>query len=164
MDWLIETLPVALLFVAAFFAARPNPKRVMVASWLVATLATIVGIAIPAATLAMWVIQAGMSAGTSGTQLSISMILWMLLPAPYYLWAAVTIAPLKRPSPLRAWHLGMHFGYALFYILVRAYTMSSVMEASGVCTIIVFWYRLVEAQGSSSTVQSTAVGTPAGGG
>ena len=150
MNRLLSILPVALIFTAAFCAARPTKQRVVLGSWLLAALAAVTGVAIPASSFVMWAMGAGMSAGTQ-TGLSPLGLLWMLSPIPYYLWVAVTIAPLKRPSALRAWHMKMHFGYALVYLLVvRAYYIRGgfipITEVSWLSAVVVLWYRFVEGQ------------------
>lgn len=149
MNYALNMLPVVLIFTATFLAARPTRGRVTAASWLVAVLALFTGVAFPVSSFFMWIMGATMSAGTS-SRLSFAGILYMLSPLPYYLWVALTVAPLRRTSAMRAWHLKMHFGYAVAYLLVRTAMNQGgfypVIETSAISIYILLWYRLVEAQ------------------
>ncbi|MSU49816.1 MAG: hypothetical protein EXS37_12155 [Opitutus sp.] len=149
MNYALNMLPAVLIFTATFLAARPTKERISAASWLAALLAVLTGIAFPVSSIIMWGMGAAMSAGTQ-TGLPLVGVLLMLSPLPYYLWVAITIAPLRKPSRMRAWHLKMHFGYAVAYLLVRTYTTRGgfypIIETSAVSIMILLWYRLVEAQ------------------
>lgn len=157
MNYTIKLLPAVLIFTATFLAARPSKRTIRAASWLVSGLAVLTGVAFPVSSMIMWGMGAAMSAGTQ-TGLSLVGVLLMLTPLPYYLWVAVTVAPLERPSAMRAWHLKMHFGYAGAYLLVRISATGGgfypIIETSAVSIVILLWYRLVEAQERNQANQS----------
>lgn len=147
---LLFVIPTFLIFFAAFAAARPAPGRVTTASWILAIVSALTGIAMPLVQIGVWIMGMSMSAGTH-TGMSALDVLRIFVTTPYHLWFALTVAPVAVGRSARKFDLPMHFIYLPASLLFTAYVFGPggqflLFSATGAASLIAFWYRLVDLQ------------------
>jgi len=156
MITILYAFPTALIFFAAFAAARPTAHRVAFASWAMCVMAVLTGLVFPVINLFAWGMGAAMSAGTQ-TGLPLFASLQIFSGIPYYLWFAATIVPIPMFSAARRWDIIMHFIYAPAYLLLYIYSWGSgagftlLTHGAVVASLIPFWYRLTDLQARTET-------------